>query len=312
MSFEPRLLTIAGSDSGGAAGLQADLKTFTALGAYGMSVTTLLTAQNSLGVHAVQALPVAFIEAQLEAVLSDLGVDSLKTGLLGRVDIIELVAAKLAALDCPKVIDPVIVNGQGERIVEAGVLEAYQQLFKQATLITPNIREAQHFAGLTINHPEDMATAAQVMLASGAKAVLVKGGYLPERAGLDCLCVAGKEPLWLEADTTTTPNTHGTGCTLAAACATYLATEPLTPEQLVTNTKADTKTNTKAGTKTGTEVGTKTDDDHNDNDAATHIEQAVRRAKAFVTGAIVAGAKRRIGQGRGPVKHTWQHQPHRY
>lgn len=268
MSFEPRLLTIAGSDSGGAAGLQADLKTFTALGAYGMSVTTLLTAQNSLGVQAVHPLPVDFVAAQLEAVLADLGVDSLKTGLLGRVDVIHMVASQLTSLDCPKVIDPVVVNGRGERIVEAAVLDAYQQLFSQATLITPNLREAQLFAGVTICQPEDMARAAQIMLASGAKAVLVKGGYLPERAGLDCLCVRGREPLWLEADTTHTPNTHGTGCTLAAACATYLAADLAT--------EAD-------------------------------IEQAVRRAKAFVTGAIVAGAERTLGKGRGPVKHTWQH-----
>jgi len=275
MSSEPRLLTIAGADSGGAAGLQADLKTFTALGAYGMSVTTLLTAQNSLGVHAVHALPVDFIAAQLEAVLTDLGVDSLKTGMLARVDVIEMVAGRLQPLTCPKVIDPVIVNGKGERIVKDGVLEAYRTLFHQATLITPNVREAQHFSGVTIEQPADMVKAAQVMLQSGAKAVLVKGGYLPKRVGLDCLCIAGKETVWLEADTTHTANTHGTGCTLAAACATYLAREH------------DNKTSTEAA-----------------------IETAVRHAKAFVTGAIDAGAKRTLGQGRGPVKHTWQHQPH--
>jgi hydroxymethylpyrimidine/phosphomethylpyrimidine kinase len=207
---------------------------------------------------------VDFVAAQLEAILADLGVDSLKTGLLGRVDIIEMVTSKLASLDCPKVIDPVIVNGKGERIVEAGVLESYQHLFAQATLITPNLREAQHFSGVTIEQPDDMARAARVMLQSGAKAVLVKGGYLPERAGLDCLCVAGKAPVWLEDTMISTPNTHGTGCTLAAACATYLANEP-------------------------------------------DIAQAVRHAKAFVTGAIAAGATRTLGQGRGPVKHTWQH-----
>ena len=266
MSSEPRLLTIAGSDSGGAAGLQADLKTFAVLGAYGMSVTTLLTAQNSLGVQAVHALPVDFVAGQLEAILADLGVDSLKTGLLGRIEIIEMVASKLANVTCPKVIDPVIVNGKGERIVETGVLEAYQQLFAQASLITPNLREAQHFSGVNIKEPKDMAQAAQVMLASGAQAVLVKGGYLPERAGLDCLCMAGKAPVWLEDDMVVTPNTHGTGCTLAAACATYLATQ-------------------------------------------SDIEQAVRHAKAFVSRAIVAGAKRTLGQGRGPVKHTWQQYP---
>lgn len=269
MSSEPRLLTIAGSDSGGAAGLQADLKTFTALGAYGMSVTTLLTAQNSLGVQGVHTLPVDFVAAQLEAILADLGVDSLKTGLLGRVDIIEMVTSKLAHVSCPKVIDPVIVNGKGERIVEAGVLESYQHLFAQATLITPNLREAQHFSGVTIEQPDDMARAARVMLQSGAKAVLIKGGYLPERAGLDCLCVAGKAPVWLEDTMISTPNTHGTGCTLAAACATYLAHEP-------------------------------------------DIEKAVCHAKAFVTGAIAAGATRTLGKGRGPVKHTWQHQRQSY
>ncbi|MEM7734952.1 MAG: bifunctional hydroxymethylpyrimidine kinase/phosphomethylpyrimidine kinase [Deinococcota bacterium] len=261
---EPRLLTIAGSDSGGAAGLQADLKTFTALGVYGMSVTTVLTAQNTLGVQAVERLPAAFVAAQLDAVSSDIGVDGLKTGLLGTLELVDLVASKLAAINCPKVIDPVLVNSSGALIVETEVIDAYKRrLFGQAMLVTPNLREAQILSGTEIRSSGDIPRAAKALLASGPHAVLIKGGYLTSNRSLDCLALQNGEVHWLEATPVETPNTHGTGCTLAAACATYLA-------------KGET------------------------------VLTAAQKAKAFVAGAIVAGAKRQVGQGRGPVKHTWQ------
>jgi hydroxymethylpyrimidine/phosphomethylpyrimidine kinase len=211
-------LTIGGSDSGGGAGIQADLKTFTALGVHGCSALSCVTAQNTLGVSRVDALPAAALTAQIDAVISDLAVSAVKTGMLLNRELIEATAAALAPLTLAKLIDPVMVSRAGAVLLEPGAIEAYRHsLLPQAELLTPNLHEAR----LLVDHPiQDRAgveLAAQMLLAMGPGAVLIKGGGLAELRGWDYLLSGAEAGRWLSHAPISTPHSHGSGCTLGAA-----------------------------------------------------------------------------------------------
>ncbi len=216
-----KLLTIAGSDSGGAAGLQADLKTWTALGAYGMSAITAVTAQNSARVSGIAYMTPAFVAQQIDAVLSDYGAAAVKTGFLGRVDIITAVALVLRRWQPDHVVvDPVLVDHTGRELFGPEVTAAYRdQLLPLATLVTPNRREAALLAGQSA--PADSPAVAGRLLQLGARAVLLKGAGA-EAAQVDWL-VSGATAVAFPVDAIATPNTHGSGDTLSAAIAAYLA-----------------------------------------------------------------------------------------
>ena len=219
----PRAMTIAGSDSGGGAGIQADLKTFAALGVYGTSVLTAITAQNTVGVTGVHPVPVEMVIAQIEAVVSDIGVDAVKTGMLLSGEIIEAVAREMAHFRVDRlVVDPVMVAKSGDRLLREDAVEAlHHSLLPLATVVTPNVPEAETLAGMRIESTEDARRAAEKILATGAKAVVVKGGHLPGNP-VD-LFYDGVEYREFEAPRIETRNTHGTGCTFASAIAAGLA-----------------------------------------------------------------------------------------
>ena len=219
----PRALTIAGSDSGGGAGIQADLKTFSAFRVFGMSVITAVTAQNSLGVQGVENLPPAFVAQQLRSVLEDFGADAAKCGMLSTAPIIEAVAAGLTERRIEKlVVDPVMVAKSGDRLLEPDARAALaDRILPLALLVTPNLPEAEVLAGMRVAEPEDMEEAARRIHTMGPRYVLVKGGHLKGDA---------TDLLWNGRDFTrfSTPridsqNTHGTGCTFSAAIAAGLA-----------------------------------------------------------------------------------------
>jgi hydroxymethylpyrimidine/phosphomethylpyrimidine kinase len=218
------VLTIAGSDSGGGAGIQADLKTFAALGTYGCSVITALTAQNTCAVTAIHEVPANFVTAQLDAVFDDIAIAAVKIGMLASSAIIEAVAAGLERHGAKNVVlDPVMVAKSGDRLLRPDAVEALRALLLPlATLITPNLPEAGDLLGLEA--PEDeagMIAAADGLRALGPAAVLVKGGHLEEADSIDILDDGG-EPLTLVASRIATANTHGTGCTLSSAIAALL------------------------------------------------------------------------------------------
>lgn len=226
MAERGRVLIVAGSDSGGGAGIQADIKTVTALGGYAATAVTALTAQNTRGVFGVHGIPPAFIRQQMRLVLEDIGADAVKTGMLHTAEVIEAVCAELEALDppIPLVADPVMVATSGDPLIdEAAVAVLRERLLPLATVITPNVPEAEHLSGLTIADGGDaMEAAARALLALGPKAVLVKGGHLPGETVVDLLATAdGIERF--ESPRLKTPHTHGTGCTLASAIAAGLA-----------------------------------------------------------------------------------------
>ena len=217
-------LTIGGSDSGGGAGIQADLKTFTALAVHGCSALTCVTAQNTTGVQRVDALPPEALTAQIEAVLSDLPVAALKTGMLLNQGLIEATARALAPLSLPRLIDPVMVSRAGSVLLEEEAIEAYRRLLLPlADLLTPNRFEAQLLTGLTIAGPADMERAAAALLELGPAAVLLKGGGLQELRGRDFLLECGGAGRWLVSAAINTPHTHGSGCTLGAAITAHRA-----------------------------------------------------------------------------------------
>jgi hydroxymethylpyrimidine/phosphomethylpyrimidine kinase len=220
----PLAVTIAGSDSGGGAGIQADLKTFSALGVYGASVITALTAQNTKGVAAVHQVPPAFVTAQIDAVFSDLAVGAVKIGMLGNADVIAAVAAGLARYEQVKVVlDPVMAATSGERLLKPDAIEALRDLLPLALVVTPNLAEAAALLDLPQAKDEaDMLRQADSLLAFGANAVLMKGGHTEGAESIDML-VTPMASIRVIADRITTRNTHGTGCTLAAAIAAGLA-----------------------------------------------------------------------------------------
>ena len=218
-------VTIAGSDSGGGAGIQADLKTFSALGVYGASVITALTAQNTLGVSAIHDVPAGFITTEIDAVFSDLAVDAVKIGMLSRPAAIEAVAAGLAKYRQEKVVlDPVMVAASGDPLIaDEAVAVLLRVLIPRVLLITPNLPEAARLLGKppAADHAAMEGQAAQ-LLATGVRAVLLKGGHAGGAESADFLLTA-KGGRWLSAPRIATSNTHGTGCTLSSAIAAGLA-----------------------------------------------------------------------------------------
>jgi hydroxymethylpyrimidine/phosphomethylpyrimidine kinase len=221
----PRALTIAGSDSGGGAGIQADLKTFAAMGVYGTSAITAVTAQNTLGVDDWLALPPALIAAQIDAVLRDIGADAVKTGMLANAAIIETVAQKLREHEVTRlVVDPVMVAKGGQKLLEDSAIDALRRsLLPLALVVTPNVPEAEVLTRATIKSPDDMRRAAEAIVATGARAVIVKGGHLDTDDSSTDLLYDGQSFRELRAVRVRTTSTHGTGCTFASAIAAGLA-----------------------------------------------------------------------------------------
>lgn len=261
-----RTLAIAGSDCSGGAGIQADLKTFAANGCYGMSVITALTAQNTQGVTGIHPVPVDFVARQLDAVLSDLGADAVKIGMLYSAELIETVARKLREYRIARIVlDPVMVAQSGDKLLRDDAVVALKtHLIPLAAIVTPNIPEAEVLLRRKISGAADMPGAAEELMQFGCRNVLVKGGHLEGEASDDCLYVGPEKRLVrLPGARIETRNNHGTGCTLSSAIAAFIA---------------------------------KGDD----------VETAVRRAKEYITGAIRAGATYRLGHGHGPVHHFWQ------
>ena len=220
-----RVLSIAGSDSGGGAGIQADLKTFSALGCYGMTAVTALTAQNTTGVQAIHGVPASFLKAQLQSVLDDIGVDAVKIGMLHSSDVVEVVAWAIDHYGLKQVVlDPVMVATSGDRLIaEETVSVLVRELFPRVQLITPNLDEAS----LLLQHPltaaDQLHNAAQALLDMGAKAVLLKGGHLPGDVLCDVLQTPGNDAVVFEATRIHSRNVHGTGCSLSSAIAAHLA-----------------------------------------------------------------------------------------
>ena len=257
-------LTIAGSDSGGGAGIQADLKTFAALGVYGSSCVTALTAQNTLGVTDIEAVSQSFMRAQLEAVFSDLRPDAVKTGMLHNKTIIEEVYLAIDKYRPPfLVIDPVMVSTSGSRLIDSEAsTEMARLLFPKATLITPNIHEAEAISGIKIASEADMKTAARWLInETGARAVLLKGGHLNGSESVDILMTREQNrSARLAMPYINTRNTHGTGCTLSAAITAYLA-------------------------------------------LGYDLTTSARKAKRYLHRALEAGKNIEIGAGHGSVNH---------
>lgn len=217
MTAPPRILTIAGSDSSGGAGIQADLKTITVLGGYAMSAITAITAQNTLGVNMVEALSPAMVAAQIDACTSDVGVDAVKIGMLGSPEIAAVVADRLAALAVPVVFDPVMIATSGAALADAATIAGFERLMQLATLTTPNVPELEALGG----H--------EAMQARGV-AYLAKGGDAEGERVEDVLVLPGEEPHVMAATRIHTRHTHGTGCTLSSAIATYLGKGMALPE----------------------------------------------------------------------------------
>jgi hydroxymethylpyrimidine/phosphomethylpyrimidine kinase len=220
----PIALTIAGSDSGGGAGIQADLKTFAALGVYGTSALTAITAQNTIGVTAVHTLQADLVTAQIEAVAGDMKLDVVKTGMLSSSAIVEAVAAAITALDLPSVVvDPVMIAKSGDRLIDTEALAALKsELLPRARVVTPNVPEAEVLAGMKIATLDEARDAARRIHKLGAASVVVKGGHLPGDEAIDLL-FDGRTFTEYRAPRIETRNTHGTGCTFASAIAAHLA-----------------------------------------------------------------------------------------
>lgn len=273
----PKVLTIAGSDSGGGAGVQADLKVITALGGYGMSVITAITAQNTLGITAIQDIDLAVIEAQIDAVLNDIGADSVKIGMLASPEIVQVVAASLRKHGITRIIlDPVLRATSGASLGGDDTAQAMmKELFPIASLVTPNLEEASLLLGRDITQVADFQSAAEELLALGPQAVLIKGGHLDSTHNQltdylmwrsiedDLEIIQAKEFKHLRVNT---ENTHGTGCSLSAAIATYLA------------------------------------DGHD-------LPHAVGKAIAFVEAGLQAGRFLSIGEGPGPLWPMFEFYP---
>jgi len=260
-----RVLTIAGSDSGGGAGIQADLKTFAANGCYGFSVLTALTAQNTQGVTAIHAVPANFVEAQMDAVLTDIGTDAIKIGMLFSVELIEVVAQRLKKHGASNVVlDPVMVAQSGDRLLQDNAIAAIKEhLIPLAGIITPNVPEAEVFLGRKIDDTSCMAEAARDLARFGCQSVLVKGGHLAENCSTDFLYMAPTNRLIeYTAEQVDTINNHGTGCTLSSAIAAQLA-------------------------------------------HGHDMQTAVGKAKDYITATIKTGAHYVLGKGNGPVHHFY-------
>ncbi len=224
----PVALTIAGTDSGGGAGVVADLKTFEAHGVWGTAAVTAVTAQNTLGVQAFEAVTPELVRAQIASVAADIGIDAAKTGMLASAEVVEAVAFTVAELGVrPLVVDPVLVSKHGDRLLAPEAVEAVRHLLLPlATVLTPNLPEAEALVGFPVRDRDDMVAAAAALLELGAEVVLVKGGHLADRErSPDCLLTADAPdaPVWLDGPRIPGRHTHGTGCVLSAAIAAGLA-----------------------------------------------------------------------------------------
>ncbi|MFD2583066.1 bifunctional hydroxymethylpyrimidine kinase/phosphomethylpyrimidine kinase [Pedobacter vanadiisoli] len=257
------VLTIAGSDSGGGAGIQADLKTFSALGCFGTSVITAVTAQNTMGVRSVHGIPVTIIKDQLQAVLEDILPVAIKIGMINSAEVVEVVEKELKAYGqhVPVILDPVMVATSGHRLIEHGTVnQLIERLFPIVSLVTPNIDEAIILSGQEINTLDDMIAAGKKIIAKGAKAVLVKGGHLMGPIIYDVLINGKDSPVILESNFINSKNLHGTGCTLSSAIAAGMAKgQALLP--------------------------------------------AIKHARQYISSALEAGSKVKTGQGNGPLNH---------
>jgi len=223
--LRPRALTIAGSDSGGGAGIQADLKTFSALGVFGMTAITAVTVQNTLGVSSYEELSPATVAAQVAAVATDIGIDAAKTGMLASAAIVEAVADAIEEHRVsPLVVDPVFRSKHGHALLADDAVDSMsKRILPLATLVTPNLPEAEGLTGEAVRSRDDMRKAGEAILALGPGAVLVKGGHLDGESTSPDLLTDGSAEHWIEAERIDTVNTHGTGCTLSAAIAAHLA-----------------------------------------------------------------------------------------
>ena len=221
----PVALTIAGNDGSGGAGIQADLKTFSALGCYGMSVLTALPIQNTQGVKSIYPLSSTCIRDQIHIIMEDISIDAIKIGMLHEPEIIEVVAASLKSHPCTTVLDPVMMAKSGLALMTKNALSVLKQkLFPQVTLITPNVFEASILLEKDIVTKKDMEEAAIELLHFGSEAVVVKGGHLDSPYCEDCLCVGAQRMIhWFSSPRITTKNTHGTGCTFSSAITAFLA-----------------------------------------------------------------------------------------
>ena len=228
----PRALTVAGSDPGGGAGIQADLKTFQELGVYGMSVLTALTAQNSVGVHGVHEVPPDFVALQLEVVLSDIGADVVKTGMLASAPIIDAVVKALAAHDVTRlVVDPVCASKHGDPLLRPDAVEAMRsRILPLAEIATPNLGEVTVLTGVEVHARADMRQAAEAVMALGPRWVLIKGGHLADDDEAVDLLFDGTNETLIRGPRLATADTHGTGCTLASAIAAYRGLGAEVPE----------------------------------------------------------------------------------
>ena len=262
-------LSIAGSDSSGGAGIQADIKTFSALGVYGATAITAITAQNTLGVHSQLSLPQQMVYDQIVAVIDDLSPSVVKIGMLSNADIVTAVADALGRYSMPIILDPVIVSTSGHRLLSVeGEELVKRQLIPIATLVTPNIPEMVALTKMPVVTYEDKVLAAEQLLGYGAKAVLLKGGHEDGDIKSDILFTntpSGIESTFFSSDTIPTRNTHGTGCTLSSAIAAYMA-------------------------------------------LGYELKVAISNAKKYVTRAIRHGADIAIGHGFGPVNHGFNPQ----
>lgn len=220
-----RVLSVAGSDSGGGAGIQADLKTFAALGCYGMTAITALTAQNTQGVRAIHGVPPEMLRDQIDAVMEDIGAHAVKIGMLHAPEIVQAVADAIDRHALQNVVlDPVMVATSGAVLIDnPAIAILVRELFPRALLVTPNLDEASLLVGRALHHERDMENAAQELLAMGAQAVLLKGGHLAGDQVCDLLLLKNSAPHWMRAPRIHTANTHGTGCTLSSAIAAHLA-----------------------------------------------------------------------------------------
>ncbi|MFC5523107.1 bifunctional hydroxymethylpyrimidine kinase/phosphomethylpyrimidine kinase [Polaromonas jejuensis] len=221
----PRVLSIAGSDSGGGAGIQADLKTFAALGCYGMTAITALTAQNTRGVRAIHGVPPEMLRDQIDAVVEDIGLHAVKIGMLHSPEIVQTVAEAIDRHALPNVVlDPVMVATSGAVLIDnPAIAVLVRELFRRAAVVTPNLDEAALLVGRPLDSEEAMALAAKELLAMGAPAVLLKGGHLAGEVVSDLLVTQQGESHWMRAPRIHSANTHGTGCTLSSAIAAHLA-----------------------------------------------------------------------------------------
>lgn len=227
-----RVLSIAGSDSGGGAGIQADLKTFAALGCYGMTAITALTAQNTVGVSGIHGVPPDFLKAQIQAVVEDIGVDAVKLGMLHAPEVVEVVAWAIDRYQLKNVVlDPVMIATSGDRLIAAETVQVLvRELFPRAVVVTPNLDEAALLVGHAIGGIDALDGAADELLALGAKAVLLKGGHLPGDEVVDVLLERSGARKRLASQRIASRNLHGTGCTLSSAIAAHLALGLALPE----------------------------------------------------------------------------------